>query len=213
MKKITPSKVASLSQYAIAVGSELIEQLKESAKPLIGKKIVEINSTAVGSGVAELLSSQIPMCHELGLDIDWYIIPPDERFFATTKGLHNCLQGECTIDSVLDFEYYQQYLSSIAKNLPPADLYILHDPQTLGLVPFIQNAPIIWRCHIDLTEADPGTLRWLESYYKHFQKVIFSLDAYVHGLDQAKVSIVHPAIDPLTPKNVLLRQSDIEKRT
>lgn len=211
MQKVNPAKVASLDQYALAVGNDLIEQLKLAAKPLAGKKIVEINSTAVGGGVAELLSSQIPMCHELGLDADWYVIPPDDRFFATTKGLHNCLQGECAIDAVLDFEYYQQYLSQIAKSLPPADLYVLHDPQTLGLVPFIKNIPMIWRCHIDLTEADPAAFEWLTSYYQYFKRVIFSLDAYVHGLDRSKVSIVHPAIDPLTPKNIKLREADVVK--
>lgn len=211
MQKVNPAKVASLDQYSLAVGNEMIDKLKEAAKTLIGKKIVEINSTAVGGGVAELLSSQIPMCRELGLDAEWYVIPPDDRFFATTKGLHNCLQGECAIDAVLDFEYYQQYLSQVAKDLPPADLYILHDPQTLGLVPFIKDAPMVWRCHIDLTEAEPGAFEWLENYYKYFNSVIFSLEAYVHGLDRSKVSIVHPAIDPLTPKNVFLRESDIGK--
>lgn len=211
MQKINPPKVATLDQYELAVGKEHVERLKQSAIPLKGKKIVEINSTSTGGGVAELLSSQIPMCHELGLDVEWYTLPPDDRFFATTKGLHNCLQGECAIDSVLDFEYYQQYLSQIAKDIPPADLYILHDPQTLGLVPFIKQTPLVWRCHIDLTEADPKAFEWLENYYKYFNRVIFSLEAYVHGLDRSKVSIVHPAIDPLTPKNVQLSKYDIQK--
>lgn len=211
MQKIDPPRVASLDQYELAVGSEHVDQLKQAAIPLKGKKIAEINSTSEGGGVAELLSSQIPMCHELGLDVDWHTIPPDDRFFATTKGLHNCLQGECSINSVLDFEYYQQYLTKVAENLPPADLYVLHDPQTLGLVPFIKNTPIIWRCHIDLTEADPDAFSWLENYYKYFNRVIFSLEEYIHGLDHNKVSIVHPAIDPLTPKNILLGQSAIQK--
>lgn len=211
MQKVNPTKVASLDQYSLAVGSEMIEQLKKAAKPLVGKKIVEINSTAIGGGVAELLSSQIPMCQELGLNSEWYVIPPDDRFFQTTKGLHNCLQGECGLDSVLDFEYYQKYLRNVAQDLPKADLYILHDPQTLGLVPFLEGKKIIWRCHIDLTEADPSSLEWLQGYYPKFDKVIFSLDAYIHGLERSRVAIVHPSIDPLTPKNIKLSDTDIMK--
>lgn len=211
MQKANPPRVASLNQYSISIGEEMIDNLRSAASPLKGKKIVEINATAVGGGVAELLSSQIPLCNELGLDVSWYVLPPDDRFFKTTKGLHNCLQGECALDQALDFKYYQQYLSKVAETLPEADLYVLHDPQTLGLVPFLKHKPLVWRCHIDLTEADPSSFEWLQGYYQHFKRVIFSLDAYVHGLDNSKVSIVHPAIDPLSPKNIKLSETETEK--
>lgn len=213
MNQINPPKVASLDQYRASVGSEVVDRLVTSSKPLRNTKIVEINSTATGGGVAELLNSQIPMCQELGLDVSWFVVPPDDRFFKTTKGLHNCLQGECSLSEVLDFEYYQQYLDEVAKSLPEADLYILHDPQTLGLIPFLKNKKIIWRCHIDLTEADRNTLEWLHNFYPYFDKIIFSLEAYIHGLDHSQVAIVHPSIDPLTPKNIKLSDEDLDKYT
>lgn len=213
MERITPPKVAGLDQYRIAVDSETIDGLIVSAQKLKNVKIVEINSTATGGGVAELLNSQIPMCNELGLDVNWHVIPPDDEFFKTTKGLHNCLQGECSIEEVLNFEHYQNYLAKVAGSIPEADLYILHDPQTLGLVPFLKDKKIIWRCHIDLTEADPSSLEWLQNYYPKFNKVIFSLEAYIHGLEHDKVAIVHPSIDPLTPKNIKLSNEDLIKYT
>lgn len=209
MQKITLPQSPSLVDYQKVLGKKIIDQLKTAAKPLKGLKIVEINATSHGGGVAELLQSQIPLARTLGLDIDWYVLPPDERFFKTTKGLHNCLQGQCALNAVLDFAYYKKYLDSIAPKIPKADLYILHDPQTLGLVPHIKNKPIVWRCHIDLTEADETSFDWLQSYYPRFQKVIFSLEAYIHGLEHNKVAIVHPAIDPLSDKNKKLTRAEV----
>ncbi len=204
MKKVTPKTTTSIRAYEKAVGTDTMAELELASKPLQGLRIAEINATAVGGGVAELLNGQIPLARALGVLSDWYVLPPDEKFFKTTKGLHNCLQGQCALETVLDFEYYQQYHDSIAHSIPEADLYILHDPQTLGLVPFLKGKPVVWRCHIDLTQADPTSLDWLRKYYPYFQKVIFSLEAYVHGLEHSKVSIVHPAIDPLSDKNIEL---------
>lgn len=209
MQKISLPHSPTLAEYEKVLGVKIMKELKAAAKPLKGLKIIEINATGHGGGVAELLQSQIPLARTLGLDIDWYVLPPNERFFKTTKGLHNCLQGQCALNAVLDFEYYQKYLDTIAPKIPKADLYILHDPQTLGLVPHIQK-PIVWRCHIDLTEADASSFEWLQSYYPKFQKVIFSLEAYIHGLEHNKVAIVHPAIDPLSNKNKKLTKPEIK---
>ncbi len=211
MQKIAPTKIASLEQYATVCTTDIIDQLKSSTSQLQGCKIVEINSTATGGGVAELLQSQIPLCHELGLDIDWYVIPPDERFFDTTKALHNCLQGQCNIDQVPELDYYQSYLDQISHDLPPADLYILHDPQTLGLVPALKGKPIIWRCHIDMTTADPTTLQWLEQYYPNFAMIVLSLKDYAHGVPAEKQAIITPAIDPFSEKNRLLEDGQINQ--
>lgn len=211
MQKISTTKIAPLADYASVCSAEIIDQLKVSAKQLKNYKIVEINSTATGGGVAELLQSQIPLCHELGLDIDWYVIPPNERFFDTTKALHNCLQGQCNIDQVPELDYYQTYLDQISHKLPPADLYILHDPQTLGLVPALKGKPLIWRCHIDMTTADRPTLLWLERYYRNFAKIILSLKDYAHGVPTEKQAIITPSIDPFSEKNRPLTPKQIDQ--
>ncbi len=201
MQKVTPNTKPKLADYQKVLGVEIISELKKAIQSLKGLRIAEINATAYGGGVAELLTSQVPLMRALGVDVNWYVLPPNKRFFTTTKGLHNCLQGQCALDTVLDFGYYQHYLDKTSKDLPEADLYILHDPQTLGLVPHLKGKPLVWRCHIDLTEADETSFDWLQTFYPHFAKVIFSLEAYVHGLEQSKVAIVHPAIDPLSAKN------------
>ncbi len=191
-----------LEDYAQVAGAVSLDELRASAKTLRKTKIVEINATANGGGVAELLQAQMPLSRDMDINYRWWVLPPNDDFFAITKNLHNCLQGQCGLPFDGHISYYQKYLDRIAKKIPhDADLYVLHDPQTLGLAKYLKHKKLIWRCHIDLTEADPAALAWLEGFYPAFDKVIFSLEAYITGLTHDRVSIVHPAIDPLSEKN------------
>lgn len=185
-----------------------MDSLRLTAQNLKKYKIVEINATANGGGVAELLSTQMPLSNDLGVNSRWWVLPPNDEFFSITKNLHNCLQGQCGLPFDGHMKYYQEYLDHIAKKIPKdGDLYILHDPQTLGLAKYLKGKKLIWRCHIDLTEADPASLAWLEGFYPAFDKVIFSLEAYITGLKHDRVAIVHPAIDPLSDKNKPLAET------
>ncbi|MFO0862549.1 MAG: glycosyltransferase [Candidatus Saccharibacteria bacterium] len=208
MQKVTLPQEKAISAYKDLVSKDILEELHQLSSRLKGKKVVEINATSFGGGVAELLRSQVPLMRELGIDVDWYVLPPDDRFFTTTKQLHNCLQGICPLHPEIDLDYYQAYSDGIAKHLPEADIYILHDPQTLGLAKHLKAKHVVWRCHIDLSDADTATHDWLKQHYQHITKAIFSLEAYVHGLDRAKTAIVHPAIDPFNKKNRLLTQEE-----
>lgn len=191
-----------LEDYTGVISQADLEDLRASAHPLKNLKIVEINATADGGGVAELLQTQMPLARDLGIDSRWWVLPPNDDFFTITKNLHNCLQGQCGMPFDGHIEYYQKYLDNVAKSIPQdADLYVLHDPQTLGLAKYLKDKKVIWRCHIDLTEADPTALAWLVGFYPAFDRVIFSLEAYISGLERDEVAIVRPAIDPLSTKN------------
>lgn len=208
MHKVSLTKTQNLSKYSEFIQPHQIDELKQLAAALRGKKIVEINATSFGGGVAELLRSQIPLMRELGLDIEWYVLPPNDQFFDITKQLHNCLQGICPLHPNVDVEFYEAYSDSIAMSLPEADIYILHDPQTLGLAKHLVGKKVIWRCHIDLTAAEASTHDWLKQHYQYFSKVIFSLESYVTGLARDKTAIVHPAIDPFSKKNQPLNDQE-----
>lgn len=197
-----------LRDYQTIIGEPILDSLRLTAQNLKKYKIVEINATANGGGVAELLSTQMPLSNDLGVNSRWWVLPPNDEFFSITKNLHNCLQGQCGLPFDGHMKYYQEYLDHIAKKIPKdGDLYILHDPQTLGLAKYLKGKKLIWRCHIDLTEADPASLAWLEGFYPAFDKVIFSLEAYITGLKHDRVAIVHPAIDPLSDKNKPLAET------
>ncbi|MBI2797788.1 glycosyltransferase [Candidatus Saccharibacteria bacterium] len=211
MLQVTEFDNHQLADYEADTDPIEIDRLKSIAKTLEGKKIYEINATAIGGGVAELLHSQIPLFRDLGLYADWLVLPSNNHFFTITKNLHNCLQGHCALPNQFELEHYSKYLQEAAVDIPQdGDLYILHDPQTLGLAPYLKNHKLIWRCHIDLTMADPHVLAWVQDYYQYFSKVVFSLEAYVSGLERKKVAIVHPAIDPLSDKNRQLSQREID---
>lgn len=202
----------SLDSYREIVGPAEISKLHRAAESLVGAKIYEINSTSLGGGVAELLRTYVPLMRDLGINAEWLVLPPDEEFFGITKALHNCLQGNCPNPVTHMMEYYNHYTEQIAATVPrDGDLYMLHDPQTVGLTRQLQPKPMIWRCHIDLTESDKATLDWLKYYYRYFNRVVFSMDEYINGLDRHKAAIIRPAIDPLSAKNSPMDQTEIRE--
>lgn len=211
MQSITNFTSYPLADYEALVGADEMTQVYSAAQPLQGKKIYEINATATGGGVAELLSAQMPMYTQLGIDAKWLVVPPNDDFFATTKTLHNCLQGQGTPPNAAQLESYTEYLHTASRGIPPdGDIYVLHDPQTLGLAPHLKEKSLIWRCHIDLTQAESSILAWVEQYYQYFDKIIFSIESYAAGADPQKVAIVHPSINPLSPKNIPLANEVIQ---
>lgn len=159
-----------------------------------------------------MLKSYIPLLHDLGLESSWRVLMPDPQFFSITKSIHNCLQGICPLPPTHELEYYRDYLQRQSKFVPEADLYVLHDPQTLGLVEYLPaGVPVIWRCHIDLTSSDNDTLEWVRSFYKKFDFVIFSLDNYALGIDKRKIAIIEPGIDPFVDKNRPMSRAQIHR--
>src|SRR5438034_1317688 len=76
-----------------AAGEEAIERLRSAAAPLMGARILQVNSTAFGGGVAELLYTQVALLNDLGIETHWQVIEGSEEFFGVTKAVHNALQG------------------------------------------------------------------------------------------------------------------------
>ena len=82
-----------LDRYEEIVGHQEVERLRRLAERLAGKRIVHVNSTRSGGGVAEILGWMVPLMQELGINARWEVItgPPD--FYRVTKAFHNGLQG------------------------------------------------------------------------------------------------------------------------
>src|SRR5205823_1128371 len=105
-----------------------------------------------GGGVAEILASLVPLSRDVGLEAEWYTLPPDGPFFGTTKRIHNWLQGQPGDFTRAQQRIYVRYLETLAKQMRgiQADVWMIHDPQPLPLrsmVPLRGRA--VWRCHID----------------------------------------------------------------
>lgn len=194
-----------LEQYEPYIEPWLRDEIESSAAMLRGLRVVHVNATPVGGGVAEILSSLVPLLRSVGVDAHWYVLPPDDAFFEVTKQIHNWLQGHPGHMGVGHRRTYAQYLEQVANAMGElhADVWVIHDPQPLPLrsmVPF--EAPAVWRCHIDCSTPNGGVSEYLLPWIHEYQRSVFSLPDYVlQGLPTGHAAIAFPAIDPLTPKN------------
>ena len=140
-------------------GRGLIDEIRELAEPLEGKRILHINATAFGGGVSEILYTLVPLMNDVGLDTHWQVILGREEFFNVSKLMHNSLQGDEQSISDEQWEVFTAYNAMNAESLDGDwDVIIIHDPQPAGMR---QNAidrakHWIWRCHIDLSTPEPA---------------------------------------------------------
>jgi trehalose synthase len=187
---------------------------QEAAAALSGRTVWNLNSTAHGGGVAELLAALLPYQRGSGLDSRWLVIQGTPEFFAVTKRVHNQLHG-VTGDgpelSERDRRIYDDTLahnaSALLAQLRPGDVVILHDPQTAGLIRALRGhgCLVVWRCHVGIDQPNDVARRawsWLEADVAAAHAVVFSRQAFAwENLDRRKIAIIMPSIDPLSPKN------------
>ncbi len=187
-----------------------------------GRAIWNINSTATGGGVAEMLHSLLPYVRGLDVDARWLVIRGTPEFFRVTKRLHHALHGSMGDGSRLDDEaraIYEGALGANAAELTAAiragDVVLLHDPQTAGLAPHLMRsgALIIWRCHIgcDSTNAEVECgWRFLAPYLRGVPVTVFSRRTYVPDYcDQGRATIITPSIDAFSAKNQDLDEATV----
>ena len=94
MKKQSKQSLQNmLAEYTAVTSFNVMQQLEQLAAPLKGAKVLHINSTKEGGGVAEILHKLIPLKQALGIEADWDIINGNQEFYQCTKGFHNALQG------------------------------------------------------------------------------------------------------------------------
>jgi len=179
-----------------------------------GRVMWNVNSTARGGGVAEMLYSLLPYVRGSGVDARWLVIDGDPEFFSITKRIHNQLQGSSGDGGGLgDAEraHYQKVLAANARQLVERigshDVVILHDPQTAGLVPALHEtgARVLWRCHVGVDLPNQVAHRawsFLRPYVLPADACIFSREPVAgHGLDHDRVWVVAPSIDAFSAKN------------
>jgi trehalose synthase len=200
---LSPEKYR-LFEAAVAQARELFE----------GRAIWNINSTARGGGVAEMLRSLLAYARGAGIDARWLVIPGNDDFFRVTKRLHNQLHGATGDGGPLGPEEHSLYRSvlepseaELVELVRPEDVVIVHDPQPAGLVaPLVKAGPIVlWRCHVGLDRPNGiarGAWAFLRDYVDPAHGYVFSRRAFVwEGLNDDKITIVPPSIDAFSPKN------------
>jgi trehalose synthase len=201
----------SLGDYAPIVGSEVLERIEVLAKPLRGCRVLHINATAYGGGVAEVLATQVPLMRSVGIDADWQVVRGSDEFFGITKEVHNALQGaDIDWSSRKQRTYLEHVLDNATRLEGEWDFIVTHDPQPLALRSFVRESPLgsseaqwIWRCHIDLTDANPTVWEFFRPYVESHDASVWTLKDFAPGsLSMDRVVEAWPSIDPLSVKNL-----------
>lgn len=202
-----------LQDYNDIVGDELIHKIYLKTRSLYNKHIVNINSTSQGGGVAEILNSLVPLMNDIGLDAGWRVLHGNNDFFNITKKFHNSLQGDSiNLTNIKKNLYIQANHDFSTYTHLGHECIIIHDPQPLPLANFYQKKqPWIWRCHIDLSHPNPKLWEFIKRFILKYDIVIVSHEKYKKKDLPVEQIIIQPAIDPLTPKNKELRESDMHK--
>jgi trehalose synthase len=203
--------MARLEEYRSIVGSDTLEELALLARPLAGKSVLNVNSTAVGGGVAEILCRMVPLLQELGLDARWDVVKGGEDFYAVTKKFHNALHGDPTTVTPKDFQVYEDTLDENLTRLPlEEDFIFIHDPQPAALVKkrrALKNR-WMWRCHIDLSRPSPAVWEFLKPYIEQHDACVFSAPSFAQSLRVPQM-LIAPSIDPLSDKNRELPETEV----
>lgn len=194
------------------------------ADALKGKIVWNINSTAHGGGVAELLTALVPYDRDAGVDERWLVIEGSPAFFEFTKRIHNLLHGVPSDGNQISRQERHEYEATLARNaealtqrLRPGDVAIIHDPQAAGLVPPLaeHGALVIWRSHVGVdrpNESARAAWNLLRPYLARAGACVFSRESYIwEGLDRARVRIIAPTIDPFSAKNRELGQREVNE--
>jgi len=196
--------IPKIDDYKKIVGKEVIEKLRKSAEPLRDKHVVHINATAEGGGVAEMLNTLVFLMNDVGIKTGWRILRGSHSFFKITKGFHNSLQGKPMSITKSRKEIYEEYSkrNSIITHIKDHDIVVIHDPQPLGMISEYQKKTTwLWRCHIDLSNPFSSTMDYLFSFIKKYDGVIVSSKRFTIKNLKKPQFIIHPSIDPLSPKN------------
>jgi trehalose synthase len=203
-----------LDRYADHAGHDAVDQLRQPARLLGGVRVVHVNSTRRGGGVAEILEKMVPLMQELGLDATWEVIEGNDDFFACTKSFHNALQGKNLNVPDRLLRVYEEINVHNAERLRPileeADIVFIHDPQPAPLFNLCpdRRGRWIWRCHIDLSHPHRPVWRYLRRFLTGYDASVFSLDAFAQPLPHP-VFLIPPSIDPLSEKNLPLPAEEV----
>ncbi|HMK91416.1 MAG TPA: glycosyltransferase [Thermoleophilia bacterium] len=203
-----------MADYQSIILKELLAEIRRLAEPLKGKRVLHVNATSFGGGVAEILYTLVPLMNDVGLEAEWQVLTADNEFFNVTKSFHNGLQG-APVDLTDEVRtVYEEVNRRNAEQLSRTyDFVVIHDPQPAALRSFAEDdgaagAHWIWRCHIDTSTPNQALYDYLLPFIRRYDRAIYTMGEYAPDGIGVPVEVVPPAIDPLAPKNMTLVPDD-----
>lgn len=209
------TKKKRFKDYKGVIEDTLYQEVIDLANELKGTKVLQVNATKYGGGVAEILHSLIPLMQDLGIDVHWQIIEGDNRLYDITKSFHNAFQGkeyDLTDQAKRTFERFNAYNAHILKG--DWDVIMIHDPQPAALPYYMCNekSKYIWRCHIDTSNPNKEMWKFFEPFLACYDAAVFTMPEFAPANFPTKnIYYIPPAIDPLVSKNVQISYSRARK--
>ncbi len=205
-----------LADYEPIVGEEVVTNLHSLAQDLRGAHVLHVNATAFGGGVAEILQTLVPLMRDVGLDAEWQVIEGSEDFFEVSKASHNGLQGmDIPFTPEMQETWTRQNRFNAEQLEGDYDFIVVHDPQPAGLLHFNENTVSrhwIWRSHIDTSQSNPAYWDFFVRFVGDYDALIFTMRQYVgRGLEDARLAIIPPTIDPRSAKNAPIPTEDVNR--
>ena len=208
MLATVPVPEKRLADYVQAAGEEAVERLREAARPLHGARLLQLNSTAFGGGVAELLFTQVALLNDVGVHTTWAVLEGSDEYFAVTKAVHNALQGapvEWTAQMATT--YWDRIVANAAEMPDDYDYYLIHDPQPAAVIRVLEeegrrHGRWLWRCHIDLSTPHAPVWEFFEPIVNRYEAAVFTMEDFAQpGVEGPELAFIPPSIDPLSVKN------------
>jgi trehalose synthase len=218
MLPTVPVPPKRLDDYVEPAGEEAVERLREAARPFAGARLLHLNSTGFGGGVAELLHTQVALLHDLGILTTWAVLEGSDDYFAITKAIHNALQGaEVPWTREMERTYWERIRANAAELTDQFDFVFVHDPQPAAIIEVLEaegrrRGKWLWRCHIDLSTPFRPVWEYFEPIISRFDAAIFTMERFAQpGIDGPALAFIPPSIDPLSTKNCPIDGSTIHE--
>lgn len=201
-----------LEQYRDVAPRGTVDFLRHLSGRVQGTRMLHVNSTRYGGGVAEILHRLLPLLEELGVRTRWEVLEGTDLFYRTTKGFHNALQGTKQRITPEMYEAYRETNRANAARLDlEADVAMIHDPQPAALIDARPpGARWIWRCHIDVSSPQRSVWQFLRPYVVRYDATVVSLPKFAQRLPIPQF-LIYPSIDPLSDKNCELAPQEVDR--
>jgi trehalose synthase len=221
--EIEPMRVDRLTALFSPERRMRFEETAATARRLLAGRVVwNVNATAHGGGVAEMLQTLLAYVRGVDVDTRWLVLSAQPEFFVLTKRIHNLLHGESgdggplgESEHALLAETSNANVADLASRVSPGDVVVLHDPQTAGMVDGLRSsgATVVWRCHIGRDVPNALTDRawaFLRPLIENADAFVFSRSGYAPDwVPHDRLRVITPSIDPFSAKNGPLSDAEV----
>jgi trehalose synthase len=195
-------------EYAPAAGARAIERLAGAAEPLRGARVLHVSSAGAGGRLPEQLGALLSLAAGSGIETEWRVLfgEPDDN--AVAGALEAGLRGSESAIAPAQREAWLESCRRAGRGLGDGvGLVVLHDA-ALGLAAGIEDVPVVWRSHRDLSRAEPDALAVAAPLIERCALVLVPDPSLAPtGPAASRLAVAAPGIDPLDSRNL-----DVEPR-